>query len=139
MRNRIIVLLLVLNMLLTFSIGIVLIVQIKNNGNETEQYVMYVGTNDKDTYTQLISTEKAIDILDEICLKYLDGYTIQVGYGRWSDEKGIKTNENTIICYFDYTDINTVHKIADEVIDSLNQNSVLIETGRISSEYYTGK
>lgn len=48
---------------------------------------MYVGTNDKDTYTQLISTEQAIDILDENCLKYLDGYTIQAGYERWTDEK----------------------------------------------------
>ncbi len=115
------------------------VTEIDLKGNETEQYVMYVGTNDKDTYTQLISTEQAIDILDEICLKYLDGYTIQMGYGRWTDEKGIKTNENTIICYFDHTDINTVYQIADEVIDTLNQNSVLIDTNRISSEYYTGK
>lgn len=100
------------------------------------QYVMYIGTNDKDTYEQIISTDDAKAIVDGICFKYLEGYTIQDATGSWVDEKGIPTHENTIVCYFDGTDRETVYKIADEVIAALNQNTVLIEEDQIRTEYY---
>ena len=54
----------------------------------------------------------------QICMKYLEGYTIQEVSGSWGDENGIVTHENTIVCYF----YDTVYKIADEVIGALNQN-----------------
>ena len=102
------------------------------------QYVMYIGTNDKDTYTQLISTEEAKSIIDEICYKYLGGYTLQDATGSWADEKNMATHENTIVCYFDDADEAAVYKIADEVIEALNQNAVLIEKKDIRMEYYWG-
>ena len=37
---------------------------------ESTQYVMYVGTNDKDTYKPEHTEEEARDIVDKICLKY---------------------------------------------------------------------
>ena len=36
------------------------------------QYVMYVGTNDKDTYKPEHTNEEAMNIVDQICLKYFD-------------------------------------------------------------------
>ena len=143
MKNKatvVIGILLILNIIATCVLG-VRVVQL-SNGTETDkmlQYVMYVGTNDKDTYSQIISTDEAKSIIDGICLKYTDGYTIQDATGSWTDETGIPTHENTIICYFDGTDLDTVHSIADEIISALNQNTVLIEESEIGLEYYGGK
>ena len=99
---------------------------------------MYIGTNDKDTYTQIIPTETAKEIVNNTCLNYFDGYTIQDARGVWKDEAGKTTGENTIICYFDDADASKVHAAADEIIRKLNQNTILIEKNIIQMEYYTG-
>ena len=104
----------------------------------TKQYVMYVGTNDKDTYKLEMTEAEAKDIVDRICLKYFpDGYTLQEATGAWTDETNKITHEYTLVCYFDGADIETVHKAADELIEKLNQNSVLIEEDTISIDYYS--
>ncbi len=102
------------------------------------QYVMYVGTNDKDTYKPEHTQEEAREIVDKICLKYFEGYTIQEATGAWTDEKKNITHEYTIVCYFDDADKETVYKAADDVIRELNQNTVLIEQDNIQMEYYGG-
>ena len=102
-----------------------------------EQYVMYIGTNDKDTYKPEHTKEEALKIVDEICLKYFDGYTLQDATGSWKDEKDVITHEYTIVCYFDGADRETVCKAADDVIAALNQNTVLIESDDIRMEYYS--
>ena len=104
----------------------------------SKQYVVYVGTNDKDTYAPKYTEEEAKDIVDNICLKYFDGYTLQEATGSWVDEKNNVTHEYTIVCYFDDADSDTVHKAADEMIKALNQNSLLIEENDIQMEYYSG-
>lgn len=103
------------------------------------QYVMYVGTNDKDTYKMEMSREEARNIVDTVCLKYFEGYTLQDATGAWTDETGAITHEYTLVCYFDGADKATVYKAADEVIKALNQNTVLIEEDEITVEYYGGK
>ena len=103
---------------------------------QSAHYVMYVGTNDKDTNTQLISKEDAIKIIDEACLKYTDGYTLQDAYGRWKNEKNNLSSEYTVMCIFDDISKEKIHSIADEVVKNLNQNCVLIERSSIQTEYY---
>ena len=103
------------------------------------QYVMYVGTNDKDTYQPEHSQEEARDIVDRVCLKYFEGYTLQDATGAWTDETGEITHEYTLVCYFDGADKETVYRAADEIIEVLNQNTVLIEKDEITTEYYGGK
>ena len=105
----------------------------------TTQYVMYVGTNDKDTYAPKYSQEEAKKIVDDICLKHFEGYTLQEATGSWVDETGTKTHEYTIVCYFDGADEKTVHEAADEIIKALNQNTLLIESTSLKAEYYSGK
>lgn len=132
--------LLVVNLCATVVLGILLWKSTRKScedDGKSTQYVMYIGTNDKDAYEQIIPTVEAKAIVDQICFKYLEGYTIQDATGSWVDEKGNPTHENTIVCYFDDTDADTVHKIANEVIAALNQNSVLIETDSISIEFYS--
>ena len=103
-----------------------------------DQYVMYIGTNDKDTYKPEHTQEEALQIVDEICLKYFDGYTLQEATGSWTDETGTPTHEYTLVCYFDAADEKTVYKAADEIIKELNQNTVLIEKAEIEMDYYSG-
>ena len=139
-KDLIIIVLLIVNMFATGTVGFVAWRSNSNQpSNEKIQYTMYIGMNDKDTYEQLISTEDAKTIIDNICFKYLDGYTIQDANGSWVDENGLVTHENTIVCCFKDTDNDTVYKIADEVIKTLNQNTVLIEKDLIQIDFYGGK
>ena len=114
-------------------------VQPKSDSATTTQFVMYVGTNDKDTYKPEHTNEEAKDIVDKICLKHFEGYTLQEATGSWTDEKKNITHEYTLVCYFDDTNKETVYKAADEIIKELNQNTVLIEQDNIRTEYYSGK
>jgi len=108
------------------------------SGDTATQYVMYVGTNDKDTYKPEHTNEEAMEIVDQICLKYFEGYTLQEATGSWTDETGTPTHEYTLVCYFDAADEATVYEAADEIIKELNQNTVLIEKTEIEMEYYSG-
>ena len=103
----------------------------------TVQYVMYVGTNDKDTYKPEHTREEAMQIVDGICLKYFDGYTLQEATGSWKDESDNITHEYTIVCYFDGADRENVYHAADDIIAALNQNTVLIEKKTIDIDYYS--
>lgn len=111
--------------------------QVEQETNASTQYVMYVGTNDKDTYKPEHTQQEAMKIVDEICLKYFDGYTLQEATGSWKDEKDNITHEYTIVCYFDDADEEAVYHVADDVIAALNQNTVLIEKGLVQTEYYS--
>ncbi len=103
------------------------------------QYVMYVGTNDKDTYQIEMSEAEAKDIVDQICLKYMKGYTLDEATGSWVDEAGVRIHEYTLVCYFDDPEPEDVYSAADEILHALNQSSILIESNEISMEYYSGK
>lgn len=109
------------------------------DAEKSTQYVMYVGTNDKDTYQPEHTQEEARDIVDSVCLKYFEGYTLQEAAGAWTDETGQITHEYTLVCYFDGADKETVYQAADEIVRALNQNTVLIEEDEISMEYYSGR
>ena len=102
------------------------------------QYVMYVGTNDKDTNQHKYTEEEARKIVDEMCLKYFELYTLQEATGSWKDEKDNTTHEYTLVCYFDDADEATVYKVADELIEALNQNTILIEKAPVVLDYYSG-
>ncbi|MBO2515744.1 MAG: hypothetical protein CW338_00510 [Clostridiales bacterium] len=141
--NIIIIILLALCIGFCAFLGVVVLgncQQEQKAGNETStQYVLYIGTNDKDTYKQEIPIEEAISIVDNICLSHLDGYTLAQAEGRWFDESHTVTVEQTIVCYIDGADAGTVYQICDEVIAALNQNTVLVETNEVTMDYYSGK
>lgn len=103
------------------------------------QYVMYVGTNDKDTYAPFCSEAEAVEIIDHICLKYFEGYTLQEATGSWVDELHNATHEYTVVCYFDGAKKEDVYKAADEILVALNQSTILIESNKIIMDYYGGK
>lgn len=102
------------------------------------EYVLYIGLNDKDTYRQIIPTGEAIERIDTICVRYVDGYTLTEAQGGWVDEKGVMTQENTLVYYFRGADETEIKRIMDEVLRELNQNSILLEEKTVNYAYYSG-
>lgn len=104
-----------------------------------KKYVLYIGTNDKDTYKQVISTEEAREIVNEICIKYVDGYTASEAKGGWVDETDTLTQENTLVyAFYEVTEEQLVN-IMEEILTALNQNSILLEKQEAIYTYYSGK
>lgn len=145
--TRIILALLVIDLCATFGIMIYLAGNhnaresntIFSESEQTLCYTLYIGTNDKDTYTQLISLDEAKEIVDNICVKYVEGYTVMEANGGWVDETGTLTEEGTLV--YNFTDVQEedLALIMDEVLQELNQNSILVETSDVQSYYYYGE
>ncbi len=120
--------------------GVLLSNQIITNNvskEEITRYTLYIGTNDKDTYTQLIPFDTCVNKVRDICLKYTGGCTLYIGNGYWLDDNNKPTKEETIICVLEDISLENVHKICDEVIKELNQNSILIESDNVKNTYYS--
>lgn len=104
----------------------------------SSEYVIYVGLNDKDTQTQLHSTQEAAAIIDKICEKYVDGYSYSEMKGGWKESSGEYVNETTLAYQFMDTDADKICRIMDEVIHQLNQVCILIDQHESSYYYYYG-
>ena len=143
--QTVIVILLAVNLLATGALGVYTVNRGDATGKEadgvynaTEKYTLYIGLNDKDTYEQIIETEDAVDKVNEICARYVEGYTMQMAKGGWVDEKEILTEENTLIySFYEVTD-EQVTQIMNDVLKELNQNSILVSHGEENSTYYYG-
>ena len=113
----------------------------KENGYKV---TFYIGLNDREKYVQLISSDDAENILQNILLKYIEGFTILKSKGVWHDGKQI-TFENgfIIIVYFDISDREFLEEyasfISEEITEKLNQSSVLVEFTPINSKFIDHK
>lgn len=101
------------------------------------QYVMYLGTNDKDTNEPVFTPEEAKARAKEILVKYFGGYTLQEADGGWEDD-GILYQEYTLVIYLSDTTLEKVHAAADELIRDFRQSSVLIQKNETGTEFYSG-
>lgn len=109
------------------------------NYSENGKYVLYIGLNDKDTYSQIVSAEEAKEIVNGICTKYVDGYTVMEANGGWVDETGVMSEEMSLVYTLSNVEEADVVFIMDEVLSALNQGSILVERQDISYTYYSGK
>ncbi len=102
------------------------------------QYVLYLGTNDKDTNKPVFTREESLERAREILVKHFGGYTIQEAYGgRLGDDKELY-REYTMVIYLSDTTAEAVHTAADELIRAFNQPSILIQTNPTQTEFYAG-
>ncbi|HML47595.1 MAG TPA: DUF3574 domain-containing protein [Clostridia bacterium] len=106
--------------------------------SEAGQYVLYIGTNDKDSYAQIIPTDQARRIVNGICEKYVSGYTAMDAQGGWADEKGVWTHENTLVYVFSEATEEQIRSIMNEVLEALNQGSILVEKRDLRYTFYDG-
>ena len=102
------------------------------------QYVMYLGTNGKDSNQPVFAPDEAKEQAEEILLKHFGGYTIQEASGGWIDDDKVYT-EYTLVIYLSDTDRESVHAAADELIEKFDQSSVLIQANRTKTEFYAGE
>ena len=103
------------------------------------QYILYLGTNDKDTNEPVMTLEEAKEKAKEILIKYFGGYTIQEANGGWVDETGKLYQEYTIVMYLSDTTAEKVHAAADEMIRVFDQSAVLIQQNETRTEFYGGQ
>lgn len=103
------------------------------------QYVMYLGTNDKDTYEPFGTPDEAKAKVDEVLTHHFEGFTIQEANGGWTNETGTVDHEYTIVIILSDTTMDQVHAAADDLIQAFNQSSVLIQANETTTEFYSGK
>ena len=110
------------------------------NGELTRQkkYTIYLGVNDKDTLKQEIPTETIREQMHEICMKYVDGYTVSVADSFRRDDEGNITHEVSLVYVFIDVQIDSVQKIMDEALVKFNQNSILLEVNKERGTFYSG-
>ena len=102
------------------------------------QYVMYLGTNDKDTYEPFGTPEEAKAKVDEVLTKHFEGFTIQDAMGGWTNENGTVDHEYTVVIFLSDTTIEKVRAAADDLIRTFNQSSILIQSNQTRTEFYAG-
>lgn len=113
--------------------------EVKNEqGAPDVQYVLYLGTNDKDTNKPVFTPDEAKKEAEKILLKHFGGYTIQQADGGWVDGDTVYT-ENTLVIYLSDTDLESIHAAADEMIKTFHQSSVLIQENQTTTEFYAGE
>ena len=107
------------------------------SGQEDMQYVMYLGTNDKDTNKPVFTQAEALEQAKSILIRHFGGYTIQEANGGWIDN-GKEYQEYTLVIYLSDTTLEQVHAAADEMIQVFCQSSVLIQENPTRTEFYSG-
>ncbi len=105
---------------------------------EDTQYVLYLGTNDKDTNEPVFTPDEAKEKAKEILIENLGGYTIQEANGGWVDDDGTEYQEYTLVIYLSDTTEEMVHSVADQLIEAFNQSSVMIQENPTNTEFYDG-
>ncbi|MBR3316554.1 MAG: DUF3574 domain-containing protein [Atopobiaceae bacterium] len=110
-----------------------------NASDGDKQFVLYLGTNDKDTNKPVYSPEESKERAKAILMKDFGGYTIQGAEGGWRGDDGTEYQEYTLVIYLSDTTIDEVHAAAKELIDEFHQSSVLINTERVKTEFYDGE
>ena len=102
------------------------------------QYVLYLGTNDKDTNKPVFTQAEALEQLKAILIRNFGGYTIQEAHGGWISD-GVEYQEYTLVIYLSDTTIDKVHIAAEKMIETFHQSSVLIQQNPTRTEFYAPK
>ncbi len=102
------------------------------------QYVMYLGTNDKDTNKPVFTQSEAMEKAREILIRRFGGYTIQEAHGGWIGDDGMEYQEYTLVIYLSDTTAEKVHAAAEELVRVFHQSSVLIHSNPTTTEFYAG-
>ena len=95
--------------------------------NLQEKYVLYIGTNDKDTGLPELPLEECKAIVTRACAQTVSGFTLAEAEGAWKDDAEAVVNERTLICNLNGATEAEATAIAEQAMRELDQRSVLIE------------
>lgn len=100
-----------------------------------EKLVLSIGLNDKDTKTQLVTTEHAMEVIKDAVLP-LGGATIIPGcIGIYQHDDGTIVCENSVQVVFYGAEMEAVKTAAQSIGRALNQESVALEVSTIQSAF----
>ena len=100
------------------------------------QYVLFLGTNDKDTNQPVFSPEEAKEKAAEILVEHFGGYTIQEANGGWKDGDTVY-QEDSLVIFLSDTSLDNVHAAADDLIQAFHQSTILIQANETTTEFYS--
>ena len=126
--------------IIALCVSLYAVVQVKGAAEESTkdvQYVVYLGTNDKDTNEPVFTQDEAKKEAEKILLRHFEGFTVQEAVGGWVDGEKVY-NEYTLVIYLSDTDKDSVHAAADEMIETFRQSSILIHENLTTTEFYDG-
>ncbi len=103
------------------------------------QYVLFLGTNDKDTNKPVFTQAEAREKAKEILVRHFGGYTMQEAEGGWIGDDGALCQEYTLVISLSDTTADEVHAAADELAEVFNQSSVLTQTNPTQTDFYPRK
>lgn len=101
-----------------------------------EKLTISIGLLDKDSKTQLISNDDAMQKVNDCFLSRLDAFTVYFAKGIYTHENGQQVQENTIrveVVTFNDNDYSNAIQSIKEVKQALNQESILLEKQVIDS------
>jgi len=104
--------------------------------DNTTKAILYLGLNDKDTKKQKISTRRASRILAGLLCERFTGATVQFCKGIYKHENGHQVRENSFTITLYYVSLEAVRGFASELRRVFNQESILIDFGPASVEFY---
>lgn len=134
-RRVVLVALLVLNLVLSSAVLVLEFVEKYSESYTRDQYILYIGTNDKDTNLQEIPFDECQMRVEKVCLEYVTGFTLTQGNGVWTDDEGNIVKEKTLICLIDGATADEINAIVDRLLIELNQSSILIEHQKLNYLY----
>lgn len=100
-----------------------------------KKFTIYCGLNDWITKTQIINTETASALVENICCEICGGATISQARGVYTHENGEKVIENTLVIVLFGIDLETARRAAIEIKNALNQESVVLECVEVESSF----
>lgn len=101
-----------------------------------DKFTLYLGLNDKDTKTQLVSTLEAYKIVTNVLKTYTDGATVFEANGIYKHDDGTFTTENTLRIELLFVERETVKTIVDILKQVLNQESIAVQHEVVESELW---
>ena len=125
---------------LVVAIITMVIVIVKTNDNKPKediQYVLYLGTNDKDTNEPVFTKDVAKEELEKILIDNFGGFTISEANGGWVDGDKLY-KEYTLVIHLSDTTLDKVHTACNDMIIKFHQSSVLIQSNKTITEFYSG-
>lgn len=98
------------------------------------KYILTIGLNDKDTYTQKFDTITAYKLIENTLRQYTDGYTMYETHGGYKHDNGTYITEISIRVELQFISNTLVRVIALNLKDILNQETIVLETHNTDSE-----
>lgn len=92
----------------------------------SRKYVAYIGLNDKDTGTQLVSRDEARKMLNAVAAGHVDGFTVIDGHGYWKKGDTLDNEETLVYIFYNATE-QQVKSALEAMRIAMNQRAILIE------------